>query len=146
MKKAFFFTIKTVVLVFLLILVHTTITYTVEQLGLVSIKPLTISNVRESHIANILAPFPFLVIWGGWLYFLAFLVFHKIVNKFAQKSGFWIQLGLGVAVAMFFFLFWWTFGELFDPEYLREGLIVYPITGIALALLHMLFFKTDNPE
>ena len=139
LKKTVIFAGKTIGLIFLLILAHITITYAVEQLELVSITPLTISDVRDSHIVNILVPFPYLVVRGGWLYFLAFLTYHKAARKIPQKP-FWIYLGLGIAVSMVYFLLWWATIEVMDPEVFREGLIVFPLLGIVLTLLHKLFF------
>lgn len=141
MKEKSIFIIKAIILTFFLIISYIVITYCVEQLELISISPLTISDARESHIRNILAPLPFIIIWGGWLYFLAFYAHHYLIkNKFADAT-FLVELGVGITVAMCFFLARWIFIEIMDFEVLLEGLIVYPLLGIILALGYMVLFR-----
>lgn len=144
MMKKIPFIAKSIALTLLIVPAYIAIIYTVEQLNLVSVT--TISNVRDSHFANIYVSSIFLLFRAGWVFLLAVIIFHYIKTQLLKGVRFWSNLVLGVILALTFFLPLWGFGEQFDSEVLKEGLIVYPIIGIALALLHRLFFKVGNSE
>lgn len=129
--------LKLVLITMTIVLLDITLRYTIEQLHIIQVRPMTIPNYDESHLINVLSSFPFVFALIGWVYFIVIILF----NYFKKKTSFpWYVNSIGGSGFLFisFLIYWSVFerdGSDNGVSYLREAIIVYVILGFLLELI-----------
>lgn len=91
--------------------------------------------------------FFYLVYLFIWVYFLSVLLFHLVkINVSKITMGGSIVLGSGICF-MFFFIYWLILiAEMDRYGFLLEGIIVYPVLGVIMSLIHHRLFRIPGKE
>lgn len=136
--QALIFIGKTMAISLVLISLNVLLLYLVELTGLYATTPNALSKPYNSHFKNIYRILPFFIVYVGWVHFSTIFLFHWIERN-SSMSKFWEYI-TGISIVLFLFICYAIVVE-GDIEMLYQGLLVYPLLGIFMVLLHNMFWK-----
>lgn len=124
-----------------LIFIDSLLRYIIEVYNFINVSPFSVPFASDaSPIRNVVAIFVYISFFVFWYYLSAVILFHFTLKKIGGII-LWKRLAIGIAVCFLFFIPYWGIAELFETAILLEGLVVYPLLGIVLSLLHNQLFS-----
>jgi hypothetical protein len=142
-KEKIFAGLKLILVSIILAFFDSLLRYFIETFGIIEVTPNSIPFYNQNLFKDIIGGWLYLSIFFLWMYAIAAGSFHFIKKKINKRNWFkdWI---LGYVVCFAFFFAYWLVAESNRIDMLKEGVLVYSVLGIILALSHELLFANSK--